>query len=654
MGLLKNRSFLILLSITLPTLLLLLLLYLLLILLGAILGLLTFFLLLFFLFRHLLQFLLFPGGSRTWRYWWQSSLEIELANNFIDHLHELSYILDLLEKSSNLLHIKKNSKQLQESLEIFKVLHSSYTHISNNDLTSKQRIFKQKLSSILEKLSETNLIFLHKSEDLLSVLSHSQDFDWSNVTFEDFPENILLKQGQQLFLELEQFVLQFTEFHFPWSLLQEGLFTNLNVLRLILQSSVRCEQHWVSSEGVEIDCVIVRNEENQVDAPVVIFCNPNGGLYEYACYQNNWLEFYISQGIDFCMWNYRGYGRTRGKVSSRNMVDDVQAIFDFLSKFKMYNKIAVHGESIGAVPACALARQSEVVFLFADRTFSSIDSVSKGHLRLLTHLSVSACLKCCIQWSDSTCQNFLLSNCYKVLSFDPKDEIVPESASLKAGISNRLNCNELDRESLEEFLKALQQINNCVEALRNNEVLKAETLKGSFSLVSKENEPVDEEIVVGVAFKIFKCMEIDSAGVTLYDVKNLETLARWVKGLQIWGSLLPIGSNPLGREKGIQKVKATIAVLQEVFRENEFRVNSTIVSLCRQARLLKNAFTKVLKCLENFSRSATEELSIRDDDQFDSGQGGYLIPINCGHSGKYSNEEKSLLTFHLKQSKMIS
>jgi hypothetical protein len=188
MALLHNKAFLI----TLTVFALLGLFFMLILALGTILGVFVGLLIVWLIGYCLTQFLMFPGAFRLWRHWWQSSLETELANNFIDHLHELAYALEILEKSANLIHIKKNSKQLQESLDIFKVLLNSYNHISNQDLNNNQEVFKAKLSMIMEKMSETNLIFPNKSESLLSVFGHTHDFDWSNVTFEDFPENLAL------------------------------------------------------------------------------------------------------------------------------------------------------------------------------------------------------------------------------------------------------------------------------------------------------------------------------------------------------------------------------------------------------------------------------------------------------------------------------
>lgn len=615
--------------------------------LGFIIGTLALLLLLFCLVSVLSKFLMFPGSFKFWRFWWQSILEHELSSNFLAHLHELKFALELLQKSSNLLHIKKNSTQLQESLEIFNVLINSYKNIPKTDLTPYQINFFDKMTQVFKLLNDTVLIFSDQSENLLNSLACSAEYDWNNVTFEDFPENLALKNSILAFNSLEEFVVNFQNIKFPMKFLQEGIFTNLNILRLILHSTARCEQYWINSEGGEIDCVIVKTEDSIVDTPIIIFCNPNGGLYEYAIYQNNWLEFYLTHGIDFCMWNYRGYGRTKGSSSSQSLRTDVQSVYDFLTKVKMYSRIGVHGESIGGVSAAHLASKNDLSFLFADRTFASLEKLVTSRIPVPKEV-----FKCITKWSDDTSQQFISSNCYKVLSCDTKDEIIPDGASLKTGVSLAYNCNELDRESLHELLEAILNVCKYTKQFKSNES-SVENNKDTYVLVGKESEIIEDEAVTSVAFKIFKGLEVDAGGITLADIKTEEQLKSWVRIIQTWGSFLPIGSNYVGKDKAIQKVRHSIDLMAQVFKDNEFNINPNVIGLCRQARFLKSGLGKVLKCLENFNRSSTEELTIRDDDGNEIYHAGYLIPLNCGHSGRYSEEEKEMVRFHLRQVKFI-
>ena len=41
---------------------------------------------------------------------------------------------------------------------------------------------------------------------------------------------------------------------------------------------------------------------------MMIYCNPNAGYYETLFFDSEWIDFYLQQGVNICLWNYRGYG----------------------------------------------------------------------------------------------------------------------------------------------------------------------------------------------------------------------------------------------------------------------------------------------------------------------------------------------------------
>lgn len=50
---------------------------------------------------------------------------------------------------------------------------------------------------------------------------------------------------------------------------------------------------------------------------IVIFCQPNGAVYEVNCYNRLFLDLYVENGVSVLLWNYRGYGRSSGYPSMR-------------------------------------------------------------------------------------------------------------------------------------------------------------------------------------------------------------------------------------------------------------------------------------------------------------------------------------------------
>lgn len=94
---------------------------------------------------------------------------------------------------------------------------------------------------------------------------------------------------------------------------------------------------------------------------------------------------------------------------------------------------------MGGMIACHLARKGLVDFLFADRTFYSLEEVSIYSLGAWTKWAI----KILTLWTDmEVTRDFIFANCYKVLATDPNDEVINENASLKTGISLKIVINQ--------------------------------------------------------------------------------------------------------------------------------------------------------------------------------------------------------------------
>lgn len=149
----------------------------------------------------------------------------------------------------------------------------------------------------------------------------------------------------------------------------------------------------------------------------VLYCNPNAGHYEcatHAPFSSDWVDLYTSLGCDVMLFNYRGYGRSTGGAphsfdacanrprawaavlsprvvwswlvwcvvyagspSPGVVMRDAECLVRFMQRELGCGRIAVHGESIGGMVACHVARQCEgVELLIADRTFATLSGVA--------------------------------------------------------------------------------------------------------------------------------------------------------------------------------------------------------------------------------------------------------------------------------------
>ena len=131
------------------------------------------------------------------------------------------------------------------------------------------------------------------------------------------------------------------------------------------------------------------------------------------------------------MWNYRGYGRSKGVPSFTRLKRDGELMIDFLYTQKEVKRLGIHGESLGGAIACHLAKNRLVEFLFVDRSFSSLGDIAKFNFNKIVYWIFKA-----FHW-DRTCvsSDYCSVECYKILSSDPQDTMINDLASLKNGVA---------------------------------------------------------------------------------------------------------------------------------------------------------------------------------------------------------------------------
>ncbi len=87
-----------------------------------------------------------------------------------------------------------------------------------------------------------------------------------------------------------------------------------------------------------------------------------------------WGKFakdFLSNGYDFIMMDYRGFGKSRGKRTQEILFDDAQLIYDWLLKQYTEDKIVVFGRSLGTGIAARVATWNQPRMLILDSPYFS-------------------------------------------------------------------------------------------------------------------------------------------------------------------------------------------------------------------------------------------------------------------------------------------
>lgn len=152
---------------------------------------------------------------------------------------------------------------------------------------------------------------------------------------------------------------------------------------------------------------------------VVLFLHGNGGTI------NDWgqdARFYTDLGYDIFYLDYRGYGKSGGKIKSESqLITDVQLVYDCLKEQFDENEIIVSGTSIGTGMAVQLAANNQPKLLFLNAPYASLQQVIKEKMPFVPNFIIKYKLKS-EQFIDKI-------NCPIYAFHGDKDEVIPHHHS---------------------------------------------------------------------------------------------------------------------------------------------------------------------------------------------------------------------------------
>ncbi|TFG66184.1 MAG: alpha/beta fold hydrolase [Gemmatimonadales bacterium] len=116
-------------------------------------------------------------------------------------------------------------------------------------------------------------------------------------------------------------------------------------------------EHEIEVEpGVMLSALLFRADpvaEESVDRPAVLYLHGNAGDLQSWGYH---ADLYTDAGYDFLGLDYRGYGKSDGRISSEAQLhSDVQKVWDWLAARYDANSIVVVGYSLGSALGARIA-----------------------------------------------------------------------------------------------------------------------------------------------------------------------------------------------------------------------------------------------------------------------------------------------------------
>jgi fermentation-respiration switch protein FrsA (DUF1100 family) len=128
---------------------------------------------------------------------------------------------------------------------------------------------------------------------------------------------------------------------------------------------------------------------------VVLFCHGNAGNITHR--EEILRRLHDATGVTVFIFDYRGYGRSKGKPNEAGVLTDARAARDWLCRRENVapDKLILMGESLGGAVAVDLAAEKGARGLILESTFTSLRDVGAYHfpwlpVRLLVRTQLDA------------------------------------------------------------------------------------------------------------------------------------------------------------------------------------------------------------------------------------------------------------------------
>ncbi len=114
---------------------------------------------------------------------------------------------------------------------------------------------------------------------------------------------------------------------------------------------------------------------------LLLFCHGNAGNISHRLDNVRLLH---NRGISVFIFDYRGYGRSQGRINEKGFYLDSEAAYEVARKWAQQNgaKLVVFGRSLGGIAATHLGATKHCDGLILESTFTNMGAMARAHYPL--------------------------------------------------------------------------------------------------------------------------------------------------------------------------------------------------------------------------------------------------------------------------------
>jgi len=187
--------------------------------------------------------------------------------------------------------------------------------------------------------------------------------------------------------------------------------------------------HTPADIGLDFDELTVKTRDGVVlfgwyiparqERGVVLFCHGNAGNISHRL---DSIRIFHDLGLTVCIFDYRGYGKSKGSPTESGTYLDAEAIWDYLIMVKRVpqEKIILFGRSLGSAVAAHLTLTHHAGALIIESGFTSVPDLGEKYFPYLPIRLLS-------RFRYATIEKIDRIHVPKLFIHSPRDEIIPYS-----------------------------------------------------------------------------------------------------------------------------------------------------------------------------------------------------------------------------------
>ncbi|NOY88633.1 MAG: alpha/beta hydrolase, partial [FCB group bacterium] len=150
---------------------------------------------------------------------------------------------------------------------------------------------------------------------------------------------------------------------------------------------------------------------------VVLFCHGNAGNISHRL---STVQFFVGLEINVFIFDYRGYGQSKGESKESNLYTDARLCYKWLVERKNFQPkdIFILGRSLGGAVAIDLATKVACGGLIVESSFTSATELGKKIFPWFP-------IKSLVKYRFDSIDKIDLVNCPLLVAHSPEDDMIP-------------------------------------------------------------------------------------------------------------------------------------------------------------------------------------------------------------------------------------